>query len=364
MAKKSRIFFWILGIFLALFFAANILVGVFARSVIERRLQEALKLKCSLGKVGLSLPFTVNLERLEIGNLASIKKISLSPDPVALVFGKIVIHGLNIVDPVINIERSAEGKLNLPVSEGKLNLPAPEGKKSGPAPEFYLTGFNLVNGKVIFTDRKVSSEGFQLVLNKLDIKVSKVVLPLNSLAMNFQAHTEVLDGQSGISGDIDFSGWLDYPSRKMDAELEIKGLDLVKFSVYYGNFISQRQLAAGKLNLNSSFKAQNNILMIVSRLGISGLAYAETPQAQFKESLVKNTLDFFTDAKGNLNLEFSLKTFLDHPQFSKKEIETAILGAAAKNLARQSPQQIADKVGALIDQYKGMGKELKNIFGG
>jgi hypothetical protein len=327
------------------------LIGALAPKIVQQQIEQNLKLKCSLGKISLSLPFTITLEKLELGGLASIKKISFSPNPAALLFGKIVIHGLNIVEPVINLEQSADGKLNLPELEQK-----------GKPPAIYLTSLNLRNGKIIFTDKKITPEGFQVIINKLNIKVAKVTLPISSLATNFSISTELLSHQAEAFGKITFSGWLDYLAKDMNAELEVEGLDATKFSVYYGNFISNRKLSSARLDLNSLFKAKNNALKIITKFNLSNLVYANTQEQPLNLDLMKNALDIFTDPKGNLRLEFNIDTLLDHPDLSQQKLQKVILKAAAKNLADQPPQQLIEKVSAIIDQYQGVGKELKAIF--
>ncbi|MDP2927343.1 MAG: DUF748 domain-containing protein [Candidatus Omnitrophota bacterium] len=352
MKKKYKIIFWICGIFLAIFLVANILIAAFAPRIIEQQIQQNLKLKASLGKISLSLPFTITLEKLEIGDLASIKKISLTPNLVALLFGKIVIHGLNIVEPVINLEQSVDGKLNLPVLDQK-----------GKPPAIYLTSLNLRDGKIIFTDKKVALKGFGVIVNKLNIKVAKVVLPVTSLATNFSVSAQLLSSGGKSFGDITFSGWLDYLAKDLDAELEVKDLDVTKFSVYCGNFISNRKLSSARLDLSSNFKAKNNALKIITKFNLSNLVYADAQEQPLNLDLMKNALDIFTDPKGNLRLEFNINTLLDNPALSQEKIKSIILKAAMKNLSNQSPQQLIDKVTTIIDQYKGLGKELKAIFG-
>ncbi|PIQ85318.1 MAG: hypothetical protein COV73_05875, partial [Candidatus Omnitrophica bacterium CG11_big_fil_rev_8_21_14_0_20_43_6] len=276
MKKKNKIIFWSCGIFLAVFLVANILIGVFAPRIVEQQIQQNLKLKASLGKISLSLPFTITLERLEIGELASIKKISLSPNLVALLFGKIVIHGLNIIEPVINIEQSKDGKLNLPFLEQK-----------GKAPEIYLTSLRVRDGRINFTDNQVTTNGFKVVIGKLNIKVTKVVSPITSLETNFDISAQLLGAGDESFGELTLSGWLDYLKRDLDAELEVKGLDVTKFSVYYGNFISNRKLSSARLDLVSTAKAQNNALHIATKFNLSNLVYAQGQAQQLDLNVMK-----------------------------------------------------------------------------
>ncbi len=359
MKRKYKIIFWICGVLLVFFIAANVLLSIYAPKIIQEQIEKNLKLKTSLGSVSFSLPFTIALNRLELGNLASIKKISLSPNLVALLFGKVVIHGLNIIEPVINLEQSADGKLNLPDFGQK------DDKPQGKSPEIYLTSLNLRDGKIIFTDKKVNADGFQVVVNKLNIKIAKVAMPITSLATDFTVDAELLSQAGEAFGQVDFSGWLDYLAKDMDAVLEIKGMDITKFSVYYGNFISNRKLNSARLDSVSNFKAKNNALQITTKLNLANLVYA-SDQAQEGQLLnldvMKNALDLFTDAKGNLSLEFNIDTLLDKPALTREKLQEIVLKAAAKNLSRQSPQALADKVSTILEQYKDVGKELKAMF--
>ena len=352
MPKKFKVLFLICAIFLVIFIIAGILVGVYAPKIVEDQIQQNLKVKASLGKISLSLPFTITLEKLEIGDLASIKKISFSPNLIALIFGKVVIHGLTITEPVINLVQSSDGKLNLPVL----------GQKGKPL-EIYPTSLNVRDGKIIFTDRKVSPGGYQVIVNKLNIKVSKVSLPVTSLATNFDLSARLNTPAGRAFGDITFSGWLDYLAKNMDAKLEVRGLDVTNFAPYYGNFISNKKLLSARLDLGSTFKAKNNALNIITDFNLSKLVYEKTEEQQPELDLMKNALDIFTDPDGNLHLVFNINTKLDNPALSQEKLKKVILKAATKNLSNQSPQQIVDKVSGIIDKYKEYGKELKAIFG-
>ena len=350
MHKIFKVLFIIIVIFAVIFFIASILFAVYAPKIVEGQIQQNLKVKASLGKISLSIPFTITLERLEIGSLANIKKISFSPNLIALLFGKVVIHGLTITEPVINLEQSADGKLNLPSLEQK------PGTK---APEIYPISLKVHNAKIIFTDRKVSASGYQVIVDKLNISVAKVSLPITSLATNFSLSCQLANPAGGAFGDINFSGWLDYLAKNMDAKLEVKEMDVTNFSPYYGNFISNKKLLSAKLNLGSTFKAKNNALKINTDLNLSHLVYEEDQAQEMDLDLAKNALDLFTDSDGNLHLVFDIDTKLDNPALSQDKLRSIILKAAIKNLSSQSPEQIVDKVSNVIEKFK----ELKEIFG-
>ncbi|TAM34213.1 DUF748 domain-containing protein [bacterium] len=352
MRKKYKVLLLICAVFLVLFVAAGILVSAYAPKIVEDQIRQNLKVKASVDKISLGLPFTVTLQKLEIGNLASIKRVSFSPNLVSLLFGKVVIHGLTVVEPVINLELDANGKLNLPVLEQK-----------GKPPAVYLTSLKVKDGKIIFTDRKISEPGYQLIVDKLNISVSKALLPVTSLAANFKVSAQLSNSSLKPFGSIVFSGWLDLPAKNMDAELEVKDMDITNFSPYYGNFISNKKLLSAKLDLTSTFKAKNNALNIITDLNLSNLVYEKTEEQQVSLDLTKNALDLFTDKDGNLRLKFDIDTRLDDPALSPAKLKKIILKAAMENLSSQSPEEIVDKVANIINKYKDFGKELKDIFG-
>ena len=352
MQKKFKVLFSILAVFLVLFVIAGILVGMYAPKIIEDQIRQNLKVKASVGKISLGLPLTITLEKLELGNLASIKRVSFSPNLISLFFGKVVIYGLTVVEPVISLEQEVNGKLNLPVLEQK-----------GKPPAIYLTSLKVRDGKIIFTDRKISESGYQLIVDKLNISVSKVMMPLTSLAANFKISARLANSSLKPFGNIIFSGWLDLPAKNMDAELEVKDMDITNFSPYYGNFISNKKLLSSKLNLVSTFKAKNNDLRIATDFDLSGIVYAESESGLAPPDLMKNTLDLFTDKNGNLRLKFDIDTKLDNPALSPDKLKKIILKAAVGNLSSQSPEELVGKVADIIDKYKDFGKELKDIFG-
>jgi len=354
MKKRYKILIWIFIILLIIFIAANITIGVIAPKIVESQIESNLGVKAALGKISLTPPFTINLEKLEIGNLASIKKISLTPDLIGLLFGKVIIHGLNVVEPVINIEQAKDGKLNLPVP-----------RQGGKAPAVYLTSIRVENGKLIFTDRKIRAEGFQVILDKINVRVAKVYMPLTSLATDFKVSAILNDAQGNTFGSINFSGWLDYIAKDMDAKLDVQNLNMANFSSYYGNFISNRQISSAILNLNSVFKSKNNDLKIITDFNLSKIIYDQSQSALSQPifELANSTLDLFTDEKGELKLQFEVDTKMDNPSISRDKLMNIILKAAMKNVSSRSPEQIVDKVTSTIEKYKDIGKELKNIFG-
>lgn len=366
MKKINKIIIWVLAVFIVFFICASIPVMLFGRKIVEGQIEQNLKMKASVGSISLSMPFSVHLSNLEIGDLLRAEKISATPSIPALFAGKIVLSGLTLINPVINIEQSSDGSLNLPKFEQK-----------GKQPPFYLTGLVIKNGKIIFTDKKINPEGFRFVVDKINARVSKVMFPVLSLNTKFKASTVFSSPDGKILGSANTDGWIDFGPKNMDAFFELKDLDVTYFQPYFGDFISGKKLLSAKVNFTSDLTSRDNNLTIASNFRLSNLSYAqeapkeaetpkegEAPQETKIEDIdiVGNTLDLFTDKNGNLNLDFSINTKMDNPTISIAELKKKILQSALKNLATQNPETLFEKVNKNIGQFKDIGKEFKKIF--
>lgn len=354
MKKGNKIIIWILAVAVCVFLILNLAVSLFAKKIIIGQIEDNLKMRASLSRVNITPPFSINLIDLKIGDLFQSDRISVSPNIFGFFTGKIVLSRVSLINPVITLEQYSDGKLNLPQLEQK-----------GKQPPVYITGLSLRNGRVIFNDKKVSPEGFKIILSRINADVSKVILPLTSLKTNFKVSADFLEANDQKIGSIIFSGWLDFGPKDMQGILTVRDLDITYFSPYYGNFISNKKLLSAKLNTKTTFNSKNNNLDILTNLRLSDLIYANEGRNDSEVqlfSLTRNALDFFTDTKGNLDLEFNISTKLDNPNIDIAQLEKVILKAAAKNLANQNPEDLIKKVSDNIEQFKAFGKGLEKIF--
>lgn len=338
-----------------IFICLAVFVGVSGRQVAEKKMEDALNINVEIGKISLGFPLSVHLEGLQVGHLLSADKISFSPNLLGLLAGKIVLSGLDIVNPVVNLEMAGDGKLVLPAF-----------KKTGKQPPFFLTDFNIKNGRINFVDKKTVPEGFVVVLDNLNAHAAKVMLPLTSLNTKFDLSADIKDAAGNRLGEAGFGGEIDFGKKDMDAVFALKDLDITYFSPYYVNFISNKKLLSATLNIKSKFEAVNDDLAIDTGLRLSNLRYPPEepkPEGELPSlNMARNTLDFFTDENGNLNLDFAIKTKLSSPNLTVAQLKQAVLSAAARNIASQNPASIIEKVQKNIEQFKDFGKQMEKIF--
>ena len=352
-----KIIIWVLGSTLLFLVVCGIYIRLNGKKILLDQIQKNLQLEASLESISLRLPLTVELKGLKLGELASFKKISLTPNLLGFIAGKIVIANLTLENPRVHLIKSNNGSLNLP----KLN-------EGGAPPQIFITGLVVKNGKLIYDDRFISAQGLKTALGSIDCSISKVMLPLTSLKTNLDFSANLEDPQGKILGNLSGKGWVDFGPKDMDLNLAAKGLDVVYFAPYYGEFLSTKKLLSAKLNLTSACKAKNNDLAIITDFKLSDMVYAQEEARQEGElpqlNFMKSALDLFTDANGNLNLKFTINTKLDHPELSIEQLKDLVLEAAAKNLSNQRPDQIIEKIQNTVGQFKDFGKQMEKIFKG
>ena len=350
-----KISVWVLAVLLVFLVRVTIFIRLNGKKILLDQIRENLQLEASLESISLSLPLIVELKGLKLGELASFDRISLTPNLLGFLAGKIVIANLTLENPRINLIKSNNSSFNLP----KL-------KQGGAPPQIFITGLVVKNGKLIYDDRFISAQGLKTALGSIDCSISKVMLPLTSLKINLDFSANLEDPQGKILGNLSGKGWVDFGPKDLDFNFAVKDLDAVYFSPYYGEFLSAKKLLSAKLNVASVCKAKNNVLAITTDFKLSNMVYAQEEPRQEGElpqlNFMKNALDLFTDANGNLNLKFTINTKLDRPELSIEQLKNVIFEAAAKNLSSQRPDQIIEKIQNTVDQFKDFGKQMEKIF--
>ncbi|MBU1125824.1 MAG: DUF748 domain-containing protein [Candidatus Omnitrophica bacterium] len=354
MRRVNKILIAVVAVGCVCFVLAAAVVAVFGKKIIEAQLEQNLKVDARIGGIGLSLPLTVTVTDLTVGNLLTVEKLSFSLNPLGFLAGKILLTTLVLDSPVITLEQSADGHLNLPVF--------PSG--GNPAPVL-LTGLLVKNGTLLFTDKKVIPQGYTVGLDQITLTVSKVMVPPTSLNVKCAINAAVVAADRKPFGLIEAKGWVDLGPKDMQGNIVVKDLEVTRLAPYYGDFFSKRKLRSGILNLFVELSARHNAARADCHLQLSKLTYASggAPQEQSGgQELFSRALDLFADEKGAIEFDYALNFSLDNPRVDLKTLQKAMWEAAAKNIARQNPQQVIDKVQDTLEQFKAIGKQMKGIF--
>ncbi len=335
------IFILILGIF----------ISFYGRQVLTSQIEKNLKRKVKIEKVAFSPPLSVTLTGLSVENLLTAQEVSFSPNLLGLLAGRVILDNLRFVKPVITLEYLADGKLNLPKSELK-----------GKVPPLLATALIIEDGTLIFSDKKISPEGYKTILKSLDLKIYKAgLLPL-SLRFGYKVSAIFVDPKDRKLGNVRGSGWVDFGPKDMDGDLRISGLDVTYFEPYYGNFISEKKLLAANLDFVSEMSAKRNDLVAQCHLEISDLVYLkEEPNKEESKipDFFTSALDLFTNSQGKISLDFTVKTKLDNPRLIISKLKGTIAKAAVQNLANQPPAKVIGNIADTVDQFRQFFKKNK-----
>ena len=356
MLKKLKVAIIIVLVLTGLFIAASLAVMIYGKAYVESAIKQNLKMEAHIGSISLRMPLSMHIKEIRIGKLFSASEVSFTPNIFGALAGKIVLNNLSIINPVVNIEQESGGSLNLPNFQ-----------KKGKQPPVFLTGLNIENGRIVFTDKKVAPDGYKTALDKINLRINKVMLPLTSLNAKFSLSAVLSDGALRPQGAIASKGQIDFIKKNMDANLKLKGLEVNHFAPYYGDFLSKKKIVSACVDLVSDFKAINNDLSIKNNFKLSKIVYAQEDQQenQLPEiNFARNALDLFADREGVVALNFTIKTKLDKPSITVKELKKIMISAAVDNLTSQSPQDLVEKATSMIEKYKDLGKQLKSILKG
>lgn len=360
MKKMQKRITWILVIIAALYLLLNAVLLVFGKAIIISQIEKNLKTKTALESVSFGFPLSITMNKLNIDGLLKADSISVSPSILGFLAGRIVLNSLKMVRPEITLIKSAEGKLNLPRFAAK-----------GKQPPFLLAGLKIRNGKFIFVDKKLDPDGYRVVVDNINVHISKVAFPPTSLYANFEASAVLVNGADKSpegdkpAGKALASGWIDFGPKNMDGKFELKDVEAAVLAPYYRNIVPGRKLHSAKLNFSADLKAKSNDLLVKCRLEFSNLLYEKEAEEQDKEQSVdifREALGIFSDTSGKLTFDFSVNTKLDNPRLDLINLKGSIAQAAVQNIASQPPEDVIEKVKETAKKFKEFGKGLKDIF--
>lgn len=354
MKKLNKKVIWILIILSALYIIANIALGVFGKAIIISQIEKNLKLKASLARVSISFPLSINISKLEMGDLLKADTVSVSPSILGFLAGKIVLNKLRIVNPEAAIVKSSEGEFNLPRLESK-----------GSQPPILLAGLSVKDGKFTFIDKKINPEGHRVVLKDINADISRAAFPPASLYTNFKVSASLAGTDGKPAGSALASGWIDFRPKDMEGKIELKDIDGTSLAPYYQNIIADKKLLSAKLNFTADLKARRNDLTAQCRLEFSNVVYANPESSEAKRDvsdILPSILNIFSNDSGNVVFNFTIATKLDKPKIDVVNLRGSIGQAAVENVASQPPEKVAEKVREAAEEFKEIGKSLKEIF--
>lgn len=345
---------WILIILAAFYLLANAAFGVFGKAVIISQIENNLKLRASLARVSIGLPLSVNISKLELGDLFKADTVSVSVSILGFLAGKIVLNELRIINPEIELVKSGAGEFNLPRIESK-----------GSPPPILPAGLKIKGGKFTFIDKKINPQGHRVVVKDINADISRAAFPPASLFTNFKVSASLAGNDGEPAGSALASGWIDFRAKDMDGRIELRDIDGTSLAPYYQSIIAGKKLLSAKLNFTADLKAKRNDLAAKCRMEFSDIVYAKPESTEDKGEvydILPSILNIFSNDSGSVVFNFTVTTKLDKPKIDVVSLRGSIGQAALENAAGQPPEKVIEKVKEAAGDFKEIGKSLKEIF--
>ncbi len=310
------------------------------KDIIAGQLEKVMHKKVSIGYVGLTLPFNVEVRKLDIEGLAKIDYVSIAPSIPGLLSGKVVLNDLKLVNPQIVYERTSansnagESSVNVntltsvPVSQAKTDPgPKPESKK-GKYLRLIIKHLTIRNGKIDFFDLTLPGEGIKITLKDINFNLTDLYIYPKSAVTNFEIKGRIpwLAGQE--EGKIEAKGWVNLFKKDMEATVKVSDIDGVYLYPYYANWVDleKTRIESAKLNFTSKLNSTNNNLAAECHLELTDIVFKQKPEEEMSkgEKIANAVLGIFKALnQGKVVFNFTIKTRMTNPDFNFGYIKTA-----------------------------------------
>jgi uncharacterized protein involved in outer membrane biogenesis len=377
--KIFKLFLILLLLFVMVFIGASIFISLKGKAIAISKLEEALNKEVTIGSIAVSFPLDLKISDLDIRGLLKAEEIYVSFGVIDLLRKNIVLPGLRLLRPQLNIERkTAQQGLFRDIKLGEqrrsdngrnyLVLASDTRTVSSDAPMSILIKKLVVKkGRVHFTDRTLGQRIFELDIDDINLEARGVSFPVASGSMQFKLSAQIItDKEASRSAGIEGSGWIDFMRKDMQGSIQITDLDGTHFRPYYRRFFSEN-LKSADINFKADLVARDNDLTADCNLAIKNLLFEEPEVTQAKgltfldiigSSIAKRSRD--------INLNFVINTKLDNPKIDSAQIKGMVLDKVLETVTEQSPEQTEEDFKGIKQTFEEIGRELedqfKNIF--
>lgn len=351
--SKQNLIFIIFGtLFFAFFVSANITASVIAPRLLEKECEKILGVPVFVKKVDvnfLNASFSlrdvqvVNTSEMEEKYFLTAKNVSVNFSFTSLLARQLIFEKIRLEEPVLNLERSVSGRLNL--NELQENIQNRFVTRIRLGKRHFFTGyeinqFAIKQGKFRYLNR-VSNEGVRKIsLHHLDFSFSnfsyppQVVDPIPT-SLHFNAKSDGLREASILvlgTGNF-FAG-----QRTFKVRSDFKDFSLRDLNFFIPEF--PLQMTDGFIDWKSTVSSQDDLLKMESQFVIENLKLAEKPGFSKIKTVFgfpkKDIIDLFLTMQGRpFDFDFSVSSDLNDPTLRLDEkIRGEISAAIQKQLNR------------------------------
>jgi hypothetical protein len=328
MKLKTKIFFVIIGILAVIFFSLYIFLSFMGNSLLINQLEKSTQKKVTIGSFRVVPLLDLEIKDLRIGNIAKLEYLSVSPSILGFLMGRVALNSVKIVRPEFTFEKtSAPETSSSSAAVTTDNAAAPVNKK--PRLHFVVKRLNIKDGKLNFIDHTIGNGGIGLTIKEIYFNLNSLYLVPRSVVANFELKGKIPWQKEQAEGRIEARGWLDLFKKNMQATLNIEDIDGIYLYPYYSAWVDleKARIEKAKLNFTSNIQALNNDMIAQCRLELTDIVRRplEAEEQQEKAAKIADAVLGVLKAldKGNVVLNFTIRTKMDKPQFGFVDIKMA-----------------------------------------
>jgi len=305
---------------------------------------------------------------VRIDGIGTAASVSVSPSILGLVTGKIIIYSIEVVKPEISYTNPAPQQ---PAAEVDASpVPAePQPVQAQPVtvpvtvqpkfPSLIFHHLRIVDGVFVYVDQGVSPEtdGISITATNLNVTVTNAYQFPREIVTKFVLSADVPWKDSPEKGTVKLDGWMNYDRKDMRAILDVKDIDALYLYPYYSGWFSldKANIQKAKLTFTSNVTGLNNDVTAACHLELTELSFKDRePDAEQSRSerLAQKVLQFFQAMNnGKVQLNFTIKTKMDSPEFGLNPIKNAFYNTISQ--ARREQGVTASKVMEVPGQVVG-----------
>lgn len=334
-----------------------------SKGLIVQYLEDYFGRQTIISSINIIPPFRLEIDDLRVGDLFSARRVIISPSLVGMLLGRVAFNDIVLIEPQVVLKRTKEGKFDLGLTD------APGEETDAAKPQFKAKTQNktansdkikervkkrliiigdlyVKDGKLSFTDSKVSKKGFSITISDIDIIASKLSLSVLPTPINFTVKAKIFTSEEN-KASIDFSGWVNLFKRNMEAKFNLTNFDLTFLAPYY-SAVTNSQVKSGFLSAEADVNSKNNNLNVKCRLSVKDFLFKEPVKEQENEGSMISALSpfifSFFDTKGGHPQEFTLEGKLYPFRIEKVNFNCFIAKDKVQDLFSSEPQELIEKV--------------------
>src|SRR4030042_4625469 len=345
-------------VFILVFIALHIFINAKAKPFVTQKLRQAFKKEISVGSLSTSLPLNIHIKDIRVEGLCSIKEIVAGGASFNISRNCFSLASLKIIKPEITAQRNLPNQaVSAAVAQGENQeaQAAPAAAVTGQNPEvqaepapanitplaqqqnelilprFLVKRLNIHDGVVNFTD-KISQD------QAITIKVTQVNLRLDNLNFSgrgdqityFKFSGSVPWRETQGAGKIEGEGWINLFRKDIQATLKIHDIDGIYLYPYYSKWVDLEKVRveSAKLNFESNIHGLNNDVSAACHLELTAIVRKERAPEETQdkaEKIADIALGIFKALdQGKIELNFTIKTKMNMPQFGIEDIRSAV----------------------------------------